>query len=309
MLDGATHDLTRAASLRAARASSSLMSPARRRASVMSASRCTRSAFSIASCEPAIGDHRVGVRRPRLRHERQRIPDEPLADGLRIELRPRPRAADAARGHRTGTAASTRAAWARAEKQREHRIAQQPGLDEIRARNAEVGECRLERRTVPQRDRHGFLRCQAVIHRDIRRHRRLGVDSDSLGGACAEPASTVPLRSLAGRCARAAHDGEDRRDQGRVAGQRSTTTRRHKTPSQHGKRMIPCSWAGMPSPSSVMRNLRRPANFIPWPQRFHRTWRVSFPRRRSRGCVQAHARQALVEPAVASQGVPLRCDG
>ena len=42
---------TRAASLRADRASSSLISPARRRASVIPASRCTRSAFSIVSCK------------------------------------------------------------------------------------------------------------------------------------------------------------------------------------------------------------------------------------------------------------------
>ena len=92
-----------------------------------------------------------------LGHERQAVPHEPLADGLRVQLRggdalrPLPDHIDRKLQRPLELFLSDR------EQQRKHRIAQQPGFDNIRARNAEVGQRRLKGRAVPERDRNRFL--------------------------------------------------------------------------------------------------------------------------------------------------------
>ena len=178
--------------------------------------------------------------RAHLCHERQRIPDESLATACALS-----RAAATRRGRCQMTVDGElqrplELLRPERKKKREHGIAKQPGLDEVRPGNAKIGECGLERGTVPEGDRHGFLRRETVVHRDIRRHRRLGLDADPLRDARADRGIDRPaVRSLAGRRACAAgQNGEERRKQPRPAGPGSTTARRHHTYSQHANRMI-----------------------------------------------------------------------
>ena len=147
---------------------------------------------------------RVGVRRPDLRHQRQRVPDEALSDGARVQAR----RIDARRALDEQVEGILQREFqllgTPREEQGEDRIAQQPGLDEIGAGDAEIGERRLKGGAVPQRDRDRFVLRQAVGEVHIRRERRLAVDADAgrcgarADGGIDVSACRGPLRRCAG---------------------------------------------------------------------------------------------------------------
>ena len=110
-----------------------------------------------------IGNQRLGMRRPRLCHERQRVPDQPLADRLRVELCRGDASGPLPQGLKGKLQRPFELLGTPREQEREDRIAQQPGLDEVRAGDPEIGERRLKRGAVPQRDRDRFLRRQPIV--------------------------------------------------------------------------------------------------------------------------------------------------
>ena len=194
------------------------MSPARRRASAISASRRVNDAFSSAS-----------VRRR----------SAAMASACAVltcatsDSASQTRRSPTARAFRR--AASTRAGrWMSSvegvlqrefqllgtprEEQREDRIAQQSGLDEIGAGDAEIGQGRLKGGAVPQRDRDRLVLRQAIAEVHIRRERRLAVDADACRcGSRADRGIDVgacrrPLRRCAGRTCERQRCGKRRED-------------------------------------------------------------------------------------------------
>ena len=146
-----------------------------------------------------IGNHRLGMRRARLCDERQRVPDQPLADRLRVELCRGDASGSLPEGLKRKLQGPFELLGAHGEQEREDRIAQQAGLDEVRAGDPEIGERRLKRRTVPQRDRDGFLRRQSVVDRRIRRHGRGALDPNAARCASSDRRIQCPaIRCLTG---------------------------------------------------------------------------------------------------------------
>ena len=132
-----------------------------------------------------ISNQRLGVRRPRLCHERQRVPDQPLADRLRVELCRGNASGSLPQGVKGKLQSPFELLGTPGEQEREDRIAQQAGLDKVRAGDPEIGEGRLKRGTVPQRDRDGFLRRQPIVEGCVRRKRRRALDANTAQAATA----------------------------------------------------------------------------------------------------------------------------
>jgi hypothetical protein len=82
------------------------------------------------------------------------------------------------------------------EQQRQHRIAKQPGLDEIGTCKSQIGQLDLKLRVVPERDRHRFFLAQPVVELDARRKRRASgeVGAKRHAGAFAELGRYRPRR-------------------------------------------------------------------------------------------------------------------
>ena len=161
----------REASVRGARASRSLMSPARRRASVMSASRRVSSAFSVARARrrSAVMASACAVLTCATSESASHTSRSPMACALR-------RAAATRAGRCTKRVEGIlqrefELLGSEREEQREDGIAQQSRFREIGARDAEIDERRLKGRTVPERDRDGLFLRQAVRQIDVGRKR------------------------------------------------------------------------------------------------------------------------------------------
>ena len=60
--------------------------------------------------------------------------------------------------------------WTPGKQQRQHRILQEPGFGEIRAREPQIRQLNLEVGVVPERNRDGLVRRQAVLDRDAWRN-------------------------------------------------------------------------------------------------------------------------------------------
>ena len=182
-----------------------------------------------------IGNQRLGMRRPRLCHERQRVPDQPLADRLRVELCRGDASGSLPQGLKGKLQRPFELLGTPGEQEREDRIAQQAGLDEVRAGDPEIGEGRLKRGTVPQGDRDGFLRRQPIVDGGVRRKRRRALDANTAQAAtayrgihCAAVWSS-PRGGTRGRA--------DQRKQPISAPARTRATAA--TPRQHGRAIIP----------------------------------------------------------------------
>jgi hypothetical protein len=157
--------------------------------------------------EPAIGNDRVRMHRACLCHERERIPDESLADGLCVESSggdPPRTLPDEIQGE---LERPFELLGAPREEKREHGIAKQPCLNEVRPSDAEIGECRLKRGAVPKGDRHSLLCGESISHRHIRRHRLGTSDSNAVPAPRAKRRIDRPaIRDFAGRGTATAHD-------------------------------------------------------------------------------------------------------
>ena len=164
--------------------------------------------------QPAIGDRGVRMGCAHLRDERQRIPDETLGHRLRVESR-RSHTARTLPDELDGELRGPLQLFGPPRKQkREYRVAQEPGLNEVRPGNTKIGKRGLERGAVPEGNRNGFLRGEAVVHRDIRRHCRPGFDSNPLRDAPTDTRIYCPaVRSLSRCRARAAGDARKCREQ------------------------------------------------------------------------------------------------
>ena len=164
--------------------------------------------------DSAFRGNRVGVRLPNVGDEREAVGDEPLADRLQVQRRRLHAARPLPHGVRRNLQRPLELLGSDREQQRENGILEQACVDQIRASDAQIGQRGLERRAVPQRDRHRFLARHAIVDRDPGRERRAaGVELNALADTLANLLVNLlaPADRVLSRRASSKRHGDDAR--------------------------------------------------------------------------------------------------